>query len=63
MENTLMFTERSLHTAYFECNLDVAGYVIVNLPVGEWKEMGCPKEIIFSLTPVVAPELQEKVVA
>lgn len=63
MEHVLMFTERSAHTAYFECNLDLAGYVIVNLPVEEWKEMGCPRKMVFSLTPMIVEEQVEKVVA
>lgn len=63
MEHVLTFTERSLYTAYFECNLDVSGYVIVNMPVESWKEMGCPREIVFSLTPVIVGEQREKVVA
>lgn len=60
---TLEFTDRTLHTAQFDCNLGQAGYITMALPVADWKEMGCPKEIIFSITPVAIPERQEKVVA
>lgn len=62
MEHMLFFTERSLHTAYFECNLDISGYVLVNMPVGDWKKMGCPHEIVFSMTPIAAKEQAEDVV-
>jgi len=63
MEHTLHFTERSLHTVYLECDIEVSGYVLVNMPVVQWKEMGCPKEIVFSMTPVMVGEQHEKVVA
>lgn len=58
MNYTLCFTERSLHTAYFECNLEFSGYVIVNMPIAQWKNLGCPREIVFSITPVACSEQQ-----
>ena len=62
MEHVLAFTERSAHTAYFECNLDISGYIIMNLPLAEWKEMGNPRQIVFSLTPVAVEEQTEAIV-
>lgn len=63
MEHTLYFTERSAHTVHFECNLDIAGYIVLELPIAEWKEIGCPREVVWSITPIIAPEQSEKAVA
>lgn len=63
MNAVLHFTERSLHMAYFECDLGYSGYVIVNMPIANYKELGCPRELVFSLTPVGVPEQKEAVVA
>lgn len=46
-----VLSERSAHTVYFEVNLDTSGYVIVNLPVHRWFEMGEPTEIVITIEP------------
>lgn len=63
MNHTLTFMNRSLHTASYECNLGYVGYVIVNMPIEDYKELGCPRELVFSLTPVGVPEQTEAVVS
>lgn len=63
MNAVLNFTERSLHTAYYEADLGYSGYVILNLPIAEYKQMGCPHRLIFSLTPVGVKEQEEAIVA
>jgi len=36
---------------YFECNYGNAGYVIVNIALDEWHEMGEPRKLIVTLEP------------
>jgi hypothetical protein len=42
------FTERSDHTAYFEANLAPAGYILVNMPIDQWRLLDSPQQITIT---------------
>lgn len=44
-----VMSNKSAHTVYFEADLDTAGFVIVNLPVHRWFEMGEPAAVVITI--------------
>ena len=59
----LQFTEKRKTTAHFECDLDIAGFIILNMPIEEWRKMGKPLQLLVTVTPITPKQAQERLIA